>query len=77
MRRLPAVFGVLAVAAIVVSAACESTGGPVTVTGTGKTKQPASGVYPTPTPEWYTPRPAPPPTLPPSGTLPTPALKNG
>jgi hypothetical protein len=64
----------LASTAVAFLAACESSGG-VTVTGTGRTNQPVVGVYPDPTPEWYTPRPTPQPTLPPPGTLPTPAPK--
>ena len=77
MSRPSAVFGVLVFAAVVAAAACESTGGPVTVTGTGSTNQPVAGDYPPPTPEWTNPRPTPQPTLPPPGTLPTPAPKNG
>jgi hypothetical protein len=72
MSRPAAVLGMLAVAAIVATAACGSSGGPVTVTGTGRTNQPVVGDYPAPTPEWTTPRPTPQPTLPPPGTMPSP-----
>jgi len=69
-KRIGAVWlGVMA--AVVSVAACKSSGG-VTVTGTGRTNQPVLQPYPTPTPEWYTPRPTAPPALPPLGTLPSP-----
>src|SRR5207247_9055719 len=53
-------------------AGCGSAGGPVTVSGTGGTNQPVTGVYPSPTPEWWTPRPTPSPTPGPPNVLPSP-----